>query len=251
MRRMRRRGKKFVRMVVPVVGLVTATAWLFFDFSVVSLGLLLYVPFGVRAAWKEEKRRQRWELNLAFKDALTCLESSISVGYSPENSLTETIKGLERLYEKDHSICRSFRKMAKQVELGCSMEEAFLSFGQESNVEDIRQLAEVFSIVKRTGGNFGKVLRQTAGVLQDKVELKRELHTTIAAKRMEFQIMCFVPYGILLYLKLCASSLSAALYHNVVGILFMWVVWGMYLGLKLWGEYIIRKEISRIEGGAV
>lgn len=242
-----RRWKRAVALAAPVVGMLLATAWLFFDFSITAWGLILYVPIGLRLAWKEEQRRVKWELNLAFKDALTCLESSLCVGYSPENSLKETVKGLEQLYEKEHPICRYFVKMEKQVALGYSMETAFLEFGKESGIEDIRQLAEVFSIVKRTGGNLSKVIRQTAGVLQEKVELKRELHTTIAAKRMEFQMMCAVPYGILLYLKLCASSISAPLYHNTLGVVFMWGVFAAYLGLKFWGEYIIRGEERKVE----
>jgi tight adherence protein B len=103
-------------------------------------------------------------------------------------------------------------------------------------------------VVKRTGGNLSQVLRQTGSVLQDKIELKRELRTTIAAKQMEFQIMCAVPYGILLYLKLCAPAMSSALYHNAFGILFMWGVLGVHFGLKLLGEKIIRGEVGKLEG---
>ena len=94
------------------------------------------------------------------------------------------------------------------------------------------------------------VLRQTGSVLQDKIELKRELHTAIAAKQMEFRVMCVVPYGILLYLKLFAPAMSGALYHNVFGILFMWGVWFAYLALKWLGEFIIRGELGRSEAKA-
>jgi len=197
---------------------------------------------------KAEKRRQSWELNLAFKDALVCLENNLAVGYSPEGSVRESVKNLEELYGREHEICLAFRRMIKQMELGSSMEEAFLEFGKRSNVADIKQFAEIFSIVKRTGGNISSVLRQTGSVLQEKIELKRELHTVIAGKKTEFQIMCAVPYGILLYLKLCAPAMSRALYHNTFGIVFMWGVLGAYCGLKLLGEYIIRGEIGKPEG---
>ena len=240
--------KKKLRLVLPSVGTVLLTAWLFFDYSVACLGVFLYLPVGVWLAWKEEGRKEKWKLNLAFKDALTCLENSLAVGYSPENCLRETVKDLEQLYDKEDTICCWFRRMLKQVEMGQSMEQAFLEFGTESGVEDIRQLAEVFSIVKRTGGNLGSVLRQTSGVLQGKIELKRELHTTIASKKTEFRIMCVVPYGILLYLKLCAPSMSDVLYHNVPGMLFMWGVLLLYLLLKFWGEHIVQGEIGKLEG---
>lgn len=233
-----------VRVICPVV----LTAWLFFDFNISSVLLLCYVPIGLYFRKKEEKRKQKWELNLAFKDALICLENSLAVGYSPENSVREASKQLEQLYGKEHAIYVEFQRMTMQMNLGSSMEEVFLEFGKRSDVTDIKQLAEVFAIVKRTGGNLSRVLRQTGSVLQDKIELKRELHTAIAAKQMEFQVMCIVPYGILLYLKLCAPSMSGALYHTVFGVVFMWGVLAVYLGLKQLGEYVIRGEIGKLEG---
>lgn len=223
---------------------VIVTAWLFFDFSWISFLLIGYFPFALKKRWEERKKQKKWELNLCFKDAIACLENSLAVGYSPENSLKETAKELEQLYGAEHELCLSFRQMIKQIELGSNIEQVFLEFGKQSGVEDIRQLAEIFSIVKRTGGNLGQVLRQTSSVLQDRIELKRELHTVIAAKKLEFQVMCIVPYGILFYLKLCASSMSRSLYHTGFGMTFMCIVLCVYFGMKAFGERIIQGEIK-------
>ena len=231
-----------------VLGKVLLTAWLFFDFALVSLLLLVYVPIAVWQNQKKRLRQKRWELNLAFKDALLCMENCLAVGYSPESSVRESVKNLEQLYGRDHDICREFRIMVKQMELGIPMEDVFFDFGKRCDVEEIRQLADVFSVAKRTGGSLTQVLRQTGGVLQDKIELKREIRISIAAKQMEFQIMCVVPYGILLYLKLCAPVMSSPLYHNTFGGVFMWTVLGAYLGLRLLGERIIRGETRKLEG---
>ena len=149
------------------VGSAVLTAWLFFDFEPVSLLLSVYIPVAMFLRWKEYRRQRKWELNLAFKDALVCLENSLAVGYSPESSVQESVKNLEQLYGREHEICREFRRMVKQMELGNSMEEVFLEFGRRSDVEDIKQLADIFSIVKRTGGNLGQVFRQPGSVLQE------------------------------------------------------------------------------------
>lgn len=233
---------------VLTLSVLLVTAWLFFDFSISSLILFLYFPIALMRRRKEEERRRKWEINLAFKDALVCLENALAVGYSPESSVRESVKSLEQLYGKEHAICREFRRMTKQMELGTTMEDVFLEFGQRSDVADVKQLADIFAIVKRTGGNLSQVLRQTGSVLQEKIELKRELHTAIAAKQMEFKVMCAVPYGILLYLKLCAPALSTALYHNTFGVCFMWGILAVYLGLKALGERIIQGEIGKLEG---
>lgn len=240
--------KHVVCSLLSAIGLAVLTAWLFFDFAPVSLLLSVYIPVAMFLHWQEYKRQRKWELNLAFKDALVCLENSLAVGYSPESSVQESVKSLEQLYGREHEICREFKRMVKQMELGTSMEEVFLEFGRRSGVEDIRQLADIFSIVKRTGGNLGQVFRQTGSVLQEKIELKRELHSAIASKRMEFRIMQLMPYGILLYLKLCAPTMSEGLYHNLFGIIFMWCVLAVYFALHLFGEHIIRAEIGKLEG---
>ena len=86
--------------MIPILislGTVVLTAWLFFDFHAVSLLLLLYVPVAVRRQKREFVRQEKWELNLAFKDALVCLENSLAVGYSPESSVSESIKSLQQL----------------------------------------------------------------------------------------------------------------------------------------------------------
>ncbi|MBP3576560.1 MAG: type II secretion system F family protein [Lachnospiraceae bacterium] len=240
--------KQVVLPVLILLGSLMLTAWLFFDFEPISLALLLYMPVALQKQRKQRKRQKKWELNLAFKDALVCLENSLAVGYSPESSVRESVKSLEQLYGKEHEICREFKRMVKQMDLGTSMEDVFFDFGRRSNVEDIRQLADIFAVVKRTGGNLGQVLRQTGSVLQEKIELKRDLRTTIAAKQMEFRIMCGVPYGILLYLKLCAPAMSRGLYHNLFGMVFMWCALAVHQGMKLLGEYIIRSEVGKLEG---
>lgn len=236
------------QMIIPFLFelcFIILTAWLFFDFSLISFGLLLYLPFALKKRWIEQKQKKKWELNLAFKDAIICFSNSLAVGYSPENSLKEVVKELEQLYGIEAEICLEFQKMIKQIQLGSTIERAFLEFGEQSEIEDIRQLAEIFSIVKRTGGNLEQVLTKTEGVLQDKIELKRELNIAIAEKKLEFQVMCFVPYGILFYLKVCASTLSQSLYDTVVGICFMCIVFVLYFCMKLLGERIIQGEIQK------
>lgn len=236
------------QMIIPFLFelcFIILTAWLFFDFSLISFGLLLYLPFALKKQWREQKQKKKWELNLAFKDAIICLSNSLAVGYSPENSLKEVVKELEQLYGTEAEICLEFQKIIKQIQLGSTIEQAFLEFGERSEIEDIRQLAEIFSIVKRTGGNLGQVLKKTESVLQDKIELKRELTIAIAEKKLEFQVMCIVPYGILFYLKLCASTLSQNLYNTVFGTCFMFIVLVLYFCMKILGERIIQREIQK------
>ena len=224
-----------------VFGLITA--WLFFDFAPVSFLLLGYLPYEVIKRWRAEKETGRWQLTLAFKDMLLYLQNGLAAGCSPEVSLKEAVRGLEHLYGERHVIISECRLMVSRMANGYSMEQTFEEFGERSGVDEIRQFAEVFTVAKRTGGEIGTIIRQTGSVLQDKLELKRELHTAIAAKEMEFRIMCLVPHGILLYLKLCAPSMSAPLYHNTFGMVFMIVIFACWLGLSTLGNYLVHASM--------
>jgi len=238
------------RLVLPLVGemfFLVLTAWTFFDFSALSFALVIYIPFAVKKCVRNQKEKSLYELSLAFKDALACMENAMAVGYSPESAIRETVKELAQLYGEQHRLCMDFQKIVKQMELGVSLEQAFAEFAKQSEAEDICLLAELFQIAKRTGGNLAQVFRQTQGVLQEKIDLKRELRTMIASKHLEFQVMCQVPYGILIYLKLCAPSMSRGLYDTGAGVLFMSGAFLWYLLMRALGEQVIRREAGGME----
>lgn len=230
-------------IVLKAFGISVLAMWGFFDFSVASFGVLFLVPFDILRAKKAMERKRVWQLTLAFKDAVLYFRNALIAGYSPENGMREALKGLEQMYHAEHRICTEFRRMISGMELGNSIEKVWLAFGESCAIEDVRQFAEILSVVKRTGGDVSLVLRQTGDILQDKIELKRELYAAVAAKEAEFKIMCVLPYVILIYLKLVAPSLSEALYHNALGIVFMWGVFLAHLGLRYLGERMIQKEM--------
>lgn len=238
------KDSKMAGIVLKAIGNSLLAMWCFFDFSVWSFGVVLMIPFTVRKGYRKMRQEQKEKLNLAFKDALLYLKNAMNAGYAPEGSMRETLQGLEQLYQPEHRICHEFRKMLAQMDMGQSLEEVWLKFGERSNSEDIRQFAEILSVVKRTGGNLGTVLRQTGDLMQGKIELKRDLTMALAAKEAEFHVMCILPYGILIYLRLFAPSLCEGLYHNLFGIVFMWCIYLSGLFLEWLGERMIQKEIS-------
>lgn len=234
---------EWIGLVIKILGTSVLSMWVFFDFSPASLGVLCFVPFELWRAKKERKQERIWKLNLAFKDALLYLKNAIAAGYSPEGGMAETVKGLEQLYHQDHRICREFRQMLAELSVGSTIEEVWFRFGERSKSEDIRGFAEIFSVVKRTGGDLGRVLKQSGDIIQGKLELQRELQTMIAAKKTEFYLMYVLLYAVLIYLKVFAPAMSEALYQTAFGTGVMWMVFFASVGLKVLGERMIRKEL--------
>ena len=58
-----------------------------------------------------------------------------------------------------------------------------------ASVEDIENFASVFYTAKRTGGDMNQVLQKVSRMLGDKIEVKKEIEATLAAKKSEQMVM--------------------------------------------------------------
>ncbi len=206
------------------IGFVLATSWLFYDLEPLSFILLLTLPLFIRGSVVRGRTKLKHELDICFKDALLIFRNALEAGYSAEHGLIETVRGLEGLYGKNAVITKEFREMSGKVCAGITMEQAFAEFAAKTDADHIIEFAGLFRILKRTGGNLNRVIGQTVTGLTDTIALKRDLNVVIAAKKGEFGIMCAIPYGILLYLRLFAPDMVSPLYHDAFGEAFMTVM---------------------------
>ena len=93
-----------------------------------------------------------------------------------------------------------FRYIESQQHISVPLEELFLDLGERSQVEDIENFASVFYTAKRTGGDMNRVIQKVSRMLGDKIDVKKEIEATLAAKKSEQMIMSLMPVGIILYL---------------------------------------------------
>ena len=153
------------------------------------------------------------------------------------------VKDLGRLYEKGSDILEEFRYIESQLRLSVPVEELFLDFGKRSGVEDIENFAAVFYTAKRTGGDMTQMIQKVARMLGDKIEVKKEIEATLAAKKSEQMVMSVMPAGIICYLKLTSPGFLDVLYGNPFGICAMTVCMVIY-GLSYWlGVKIVDIEV--------
>lgn len=201
---------------------------LWFLFAIIPV-FFLYLKFIKKQLIRERKRR----LNYHFKDALNALSVAVQAGYSVENAVSACTRDLERLYEKGTDILEEFRYIESQRKLSVPVEELFLDLGARSQVEDIENFASVFYTAKRTGGDMDKVIQKVARMLGDKIDVKKEIETTLAAKKSEQLVMSLMPAGIILYLQLTSPGFLSVLYGNLFGVCAMTICLGIY-GVAYW-----------------
>ncbi len=178
---------------------------------------------------REWEVRRRWQMNLEFKEGLQGIAAALSAGYSIENAIGESKKDLEVLYGKDSVLCQEFQIIMAQLELNRPIETVFDEFARRSKVEDIQSFAEVFRTARRSGGDLVAITKMTSDRIGEKIEVKREINTLLAGKKMEGQIMNLVPLGMILYFWLCSPGFLDCLYEGLKGRLVMSVFLVVYL----------------------
>ena len=182
-------------------------------------------------------------LNYQFKDALTSLSVAVQAGYSVESAVKTCVRDLERLYGKGTDIVEEFRYIESQQHISVPLEELFLDLGERSQIEDIENFASVFYTAKRTGGDMNRVIQKVARMLGDKIDVKKEIEATLAAKKSEQMIMSLMPVGIILYLQMTSPGFLSVLYGNPFGIAAMSICLAIYATAYWLGRKIVDIEV--------
>lgn len=202
---------------------------------------LPFVFYKIQKKSKRENRKRR--LNYQFKDALTAIYVALQAGYSVENAVVACTRDLEKIYKNTDDILVEFHEIEAQMKLNVAIEELFLDLGNRSRVEDIENFASVFSTAKRTGGDMAGILQKTARILGDKIDVKKEIEATVAAKKSEQMIMSMMPFGIILYMQITSPGFLQVLYGNAFGIAAMTACLVIY-GAAFWmGKKIVDIEV--------
>ena len=224
-------------------GIVLAASWLCYDNLLFAIGLLPYCALFYGKQTRRKGDSRKWQLNLQFGDALKGLSAALEAGYSVENGIAEAYRDLLSEYREDDLIMTELRVILNNIRNGMSVEEAFLGFAKRSGIEDAEGFADVFATAQRTGGNIIGIIRSTTEMIRTRIDISREVRTVTASARYESDIMKAVPFGVLLYLRLLASDMVAALYGNIKGILFMTAVLVIYVILCEVSDRMVRIEL--------
>lgn len=216
---------------------------LFYDSWIVSLFGIIIFPFLFHRKEKKLAKERREKLSLEFKDFILAFSASLKAGYSAENAMVQAGKDLEHMYGKETAMIAECRRIEKQL-LNNQLPEVLLSdFAERSGQDEIKDFSAIFMIAKRSGGNLNVIIRNTADMISEKIEKKREIELLFAAKRMEQNIMNVVPIAIIGYVRLTTPDYFEAMYHNVFGIVVMTLCLAVYIGAYFLSVKIIDIEV--------
>ena len=210
-----------------------------------TVWLVMLIPGMIAGVYAERKRLLEKRLRLLsgqFKESMMILAGSLSAGYSIENALYAGVEELGSLYGKDGLITAEFRYMTAQIRINRPVEQVLEDFANRSGIDDIRSFAEVFSVAKRSSGDLGSIMRHTAEIIRDKMQVKEEIRTMTAAKVYEQKIMNLIPFFIVFYVDRASPGFFGQMYGTVRGRGLM------TLCMLLYGiSYVLAKKILEIE----
>ena len=226
-----------------VIGvLALLISYLFYDswyaiFVLIPAGIVL-----MRRIRRDLLEKRRSELRMQFQDMIDSVSSALSAGYSVENAFYEARKDMVRLYGIRSLIVAELDYFFSMLENGQPFENILSDFAKRANVEDITDFSEIFVLAKRNGGDFKGIIGKTVRIMKEKDETEREIRVILSGRRYEQKIMCIIPFGIILYLRLSSGSFLKVLYHNPAGIIIMTVCLLIYAA-----SYVLSGKITDIK----
>lgn len=229
--------------ILQAMGLTMVLAYLFYNSWLAVFGLsplaLIYLY-----QWRKECCREKeMQFREQFKDAMQMFSSALRTGYSVENAIREAERELRPVYPRSCRIREEFERMVHRLDMNMTVEQVLKDFARRVRQEDAEHFAEVFVIAKRTGGDSISVLKSSIRTIGDKIEVERQIQTMLAAKNLEFKIMCVIPLGMVMYMRIAFPEFLDVLYGSVAGVFLMSVCLGVYI-LAYWlGKRMIRIEV--------
>ncbi len=241
--------KQDIRKYEYAIGVLKATAatavmsYVFYD-SLIPAPLLLPVWMIYMRDWHDDiSRKKEQELRQQFRDSIQVMASALKAGYSIENAIREAGKDISPVYSEETRIRKEFERMERQMDMNMSAEEVLKGFAERTGQEDIENFVNVFAAAKKSGGDSIAVIRDAVKIISGKIDTEKEIQTMIASKKMEFDIMCAVPFAIILYMKLTFGEFLNVLYGNMAGAAIMSLCIFVYMGAYVYGRKIIRIEV--------
>ena len=224
-------------MIVSIF-LVPAVAYLFYDSWIgiipgMITGLLYYLE------WKKEKeKKDKRKLLIEFKALMNALDAALEGGYSLENAVGLAEKDLENEYGRKSRMRDYLRVINRRLSLNEPIDRCFMDVAEESGLEEIREFANVIHILKYTGGNTIRIIRDSVRTISERIDVENDILAIISGKKLEQKIMVLMPFIIILYTRISMGSFMQALYTDLLGRLFMTVMLIMVIIADRVGKHI-------------
>lgn len=193
-----------------IIGVIVggAVLYIFYESIIASiiLGMICGIAFIPIRTNQVIKKRQK-NLTVQFRALLDALSTSIGAGKNMFDSFASATDDLAVQFSEDSDIVREVKLIRIGLDNNIQMEDLLLNFAERSGVDDVRDFANVFATCYKKGGNIKDVIKNTASIIGDKIEIQMELETMVAGQQSEQNIMLVMPVVFIVVLKSMGGGL--------------------------------------------
>ena len=232
-------SKRTVNGIIQGLLITVVIAFLFYRSIFGLIVGIVVVPFWLKLCQEKYEMDEKARVSVEFKEYMMLIVTALQTGYSLEKALKQSEKELLRLYPKNSAIINPVHVMNQKIAMNIQVEKAFTELAESIQLEEAESLAEIISFAKRSGGDYGKNIRDTAMKIEENLAVKEEIQTITTEKRLELKVMSIMPMGILAYISLTSRGFIAPLYGNLLGVILMTICLFIYGALIVMGGKII------------
>ena len=194
--------------------------------------------------WLEEMTdKKEEEFRVQFKDSIQIMAGALKAGYSAENAIRETCHDLKPMYKSESRIIKEYEIMIRKLKIHIPVGQVPSEFAENVEQEDVDNFVTVFTTAQKSGGDSIVIIKDAVKVISEKMETEKEIQTMIASKKLEFEIMSMIPFGMIGYMKLTFGDFLKVLYGNPAGIIVMSICLALYFTAYIWGRKMIKIEV--------
>lgn len=222
-------GMKFVwRCIIVFCVFSCVTGYIFYNNIWYGIILVPIFPFLYKREKHKYIQRQKRIFADEFNSVIEMLSANLNAGYSLENAFVNVTREFGRVHSDSIYMRRELLKIINGLRCNYSVEALIIELGEMCDIDDVREFGSLLATAKRYGGNIIRLIKQTKDNIMQKNVVILEIETTIAAKKMEGNIMLFMPYFIVLYMKITNGQYISGIYETVSGKIVMTAMLGMW-----------------------
>lgn len=237
------RKSEYILGILKTTAVFGVIVYVFYG-SFAAAPLLIPVWFLYMRDWiTDTVKKKEQQFREQFRDSIQQMAAALKAGYSVENAIREVSRELVPMYDKDTRIRREYDRMTHQLDMKIPAVSVLEAFAERTGQEDVEDFVNVFAAAKKNGGDSIMIIRNAVRIISGKIDTEKEIQTMTASKKLEFEIMCAVPFLMILYMKITFREFLDVLYGNMAGVVIMTVCLGIYVAAYCLGRKIIRIEV--------
>jgi len=235
-----------LRAGIPLKGEEYLTIWLLLVVLIPGMLYLLTmnpwaVPIGMLTGillprlYLTQKQGARLQaLNGQLGDALVTMANGLRAGFGFQQAM-DSVKR-----ELPDPIAAEFAWTLREMNLGCSHEEALVNLGQRVGSDDLDMIITGIIIQRQVGGNLAEILDNISGTIRERSRIKREIKVLTAQGRLSGMIIGLLPLVLIVVMLLINPDYFNVMLRDLRGIVMLTIA----VILEIIGFILINKIID-------